>query len=269
MRALLDDRRFSIYCLLTAPERSGRARGSLDPAFRARATIAPETFEETSYGTWSVANAMRHLLQFAMDDDMDNNSFVFLSESCLPLYSPDVIHDALTNHVRGSWFSRWAGREQVVQRMAASSAPKHIGISGQQCVMSRDHAAVALFRFDDVAAEIGPDTWGPDEMVFISTLMKHEVPRSEMVYRAEGPVLADWERPMHSSTHEFNVVSYEDLLRLLMTDALFCRKVHPNSTLQHFSSVFTKRTSAWWYMAHFQKGSAHHVYNTLRLMDAL
>lgn len=267
MRALLEDRdRFNIYCLLTANENDSSA--TLDPDFRRRAVVCPTIYDETEYGTWSVAGAMRDLLQFAMDDDMDNNSFVFLSESCVPLYSPDVIHDVLTNHVGGSWFSRWAGDEQIAQRLRRiPGTHERIGISGQQCVMNRDHAAVALFRFDDMAKEIGDHVWGPDEMVFISALLTHQVPPGELVFHAEGPVFTDWERPRNSSPHEFNALTREELFRLLMSDALFCRKVHPESTLQNYSDVFMKRTPVWWYMAHFQKGSAHHVFNTMRLMD--
>ena len=246
MKCLLD-RRFKVYAMCTA----GDDR-NLDDDFRK--TVTKYIFRKAVYGEKSLAVAMADLLRCAVEDDPANGHFVFMSESCLPMWNPDVIYAAITERPM-TWMSRWEPREQ---RRA-----------GQQFITCRDHALIILDRFDAVLASYDDSTWAVDELVFLETLGDVSVP--EVLRHAEGPTFVDWERPKGSHPHEFGTdapVSKEDLFRLLASDALFCRKITRSSDLRRddLADLFLNRDFSWWKMTHEDKGSAHHVFNTLRLM---
>jgi len=208
------------------------------------------------YGKKSLAVAMADLLRLAVEDDPTNGHFVFLSESCLPMWNPDVIYAAITERLRGyTWMSRWD--------------PKHCERAGQQFITCRDHALIVLERFDAVLASYADSTWAVDELAFLETL--RNVP--DVLHHAEGPIFVDWERPKGSHPHAFGTdapVSKEDLFRLLMSDALWCRKITSETNdlrRDDIASLFLDRDFSWWKMTHEEKGSAHHVFNTFRLIS--
>jgi hypothetical protein len=247
-RLLRDDRRFKVYAMCTA----GDDR-NLDDDFRKSVSVFRKASTPPVYGKKSLAVAMAELLRCAVEDDPANGHFVFMSESCLPMWNPDVIYAAITEKPM-TWMSRW-DREQ---RRA-----------GQQFITCRDHALIILDRFDAVLASYDDSTWAVDELVFLETLGDVSFP--EVLRHAEGPTFVDWERPKGSHPHEFGTdapVSKEDLFRLLASDALFCRKVTRSSDLRRadLADLFLNRDVLWWKMTHEDKGSAHHVFNTLRLM---
>jgi hypothetical protein len=248
---VLQDQRFNVYALYTASP-NNQPSPNIDPLFRQRAvTVQADRYIETAYGKASLAGAMAVLLEFAFHHDATNSTFVFLSESCMPLWSPQVIYETLTTRVKGSWFSKWE--------------PTNPCRAGQQCVVCRQDAATILDRYQPVLESMR-DTWAADERLFITILQESP----HLLHKAEGPVLADWERPNKSSPHEFGpAVSSNDMILLLATDALFCRKVCSNSSLASFHKLFLGRSMSWWDMASRDKGSTHHLSNVLRLLASV
>jgi hypothetical protein len=248
MKRLVQDDRFVVYAMCTA----GDDRG-LDDDFRKIIRKCIIRKQCTMYGDKSLAIAMAELLKEAIADDIENSHFVFMSESCLPMWNPDVIYAAITERLRGyTWMSRWDPN----------------GRAGQQFLTCRDHAMVILDRFDSVMEEkySENETWAVDELVFLEILS--DVP--DVLHHAEGPTFVDWERPRGSHPHEFGKVSREDLFRLLASDALFCRKVTSETSelrRNDVASLFLNRDISWWKMTHEDKGSAHHVFNTFRLIS--
>jgi hypothetical protein len=257
MKRLLQEdpeRRFKVYAMCTA----GDDR-NLDDDFRKSVSVFRKASTPPVYGKKSLAMAMAELLRAAFVDSEQNTHFVFMSESCLPMWNPDVIYTAITQGLWGpmTWMSRWEPREHCCFR------------AGQQFITCRDHATIVLDSFDTVLASYDDSTWAVDELVFLETLRNAAVPN--VLHHAEGPTFVDWERPKGSHPHEFGpAVSKEDLFRLLASDALFCRKVTSETSdlrRDDLADLFLNRDFSWWKMTHEDKGSAHHVFNTFRLMS--
>lgn len=247
MASLLADPRFNVYALYTSP--SNQPNGHVDSVFKTRAIpVRNENYIKTEYGKASLAEAAVKMFEFARNHDPANASFVLLSESCLPLWSPDVIYSVLTCHIKGSWLSNWT--------------PGQLR-AGQQCVLSRDHLDTMIEAYRPYLTNM-ESLWAPDERLFITVLK--DLGLSNVLHKDEGPVLADWERPTGSSPFEFDQVSRDDVFKLLATDALFCRKVSRGSSLKNLAHMFLKRSIDWWTMSHYQKGSTHHLSNVFKIM---
>lgn len=253
MQRLLCDERFGVYAMCVTNHEKGM---HIDFKKHVTKFVLQKPGRCPQYGKKSLAVAMKDLLHFAVMDDERNSHFFFASESCLPMWNPDVIYAAITGDFGGStWMSRWDGPQRA----------------GQQFLTCRDHAMIILQRFDEVMADKYDDddnTWAVDELVFLETLQ--DVPN--VLHYAEGPTFVDWERPVGSHPHTFDAhMSKEDLFRLLASDALFCRKVTSDAEKivcdnVDVVSLFLDRDISWWKMTHRDKGSAHHVFNTFRII---
>lgn len=245
----------------------------VDPEFAAHAVTCATT-TPTKYGSPSVVMAMKDLLDCAYSNS-NNIAFLFLSESCCPLWNPAVIHEVLTNRVRTSWFSKWTSNGVQAQRRVDMLPPslKRANISrswiltGQQCSLSRMDAKILLESLGPLIMNRIPKNrmlnqtiWGLDEAAFITILAMKERP---MIRSHEGPVLANWSQPEGSSPKEYrDPLTEEDLFTLLATDALFFRKIQANHTQFADATscqVFASRKIADWDVTHHKKGSTYHL----------
>lgn len=268
----------NIYAFYTSKDHKPNER--VDSAFSRRA-IACDPGEPlpTKHGSPSVAVAMHELLACAMENP-SNETFVFLSESCCPLWNANVIHDVFATRIRRSWFSNWSqkGLEERKSKLPAAIKNANIGrswmLTGQQCSLIRSDAELFLKKLKPLILDHIPrnrmtnsSIWAIDESVFLSILHMHRRP---VVFANEGPVLANWlENEGHSPREYKYPLTEEDLFSLAATDALFFRKVqsdHPQLSDSSFCRVFLNRDMEIWDLNHNKKGSTHHLLFTMHLI---
>lgn len=243
----------------------------VDPVFARRAVpFVPRVPLPTAHGRPTVAYAMWRYLEWAVATDADSDYFVFLSETCCPLWNSKVIVDALAK-TGSSWFSKWEGRggPRSISQVYGPPLAEHAAVSGQQCVLSAADARYVVAHFERAYSSVAADVWGLDESIFITVL---RAGGRDMTCHAEGPVLANWEEPCGWSPKQYGRLQSSDMLLLLATDALFFRKASSSALRQlqnpAIARLFLCRDIAWWSMCHEDKGSTHHLFNTLQLVCA-
>ena len=109
-------RLFSLYIHTGANKHLGSKAGPAQPMdrfakFRIRSSITAE------WGQPTLIMAERLLLQTALKDE-ENQRFVLLSESCIPLYSPQLIYQQLMGELRSriNACKNWRGTDDHIQR---------------------------------------------------------------------------------------------------------------------------------------------------------
>ena len=276
-KTIYDKSKFKIFVLYTAP--GNKPTQNVDPLFlKNSVTVQPATEIKTKHGDPSLVVAMKELLEAAFNDRCKLTHFIFLSETCMPLWNGDVIYNAVTKCIKTSWFSRWQENQESISNRAknitkttilAKKIKKNFAVTSQQSLYSLSDVRTILKNFKAFFDIMKVQRHALDENIFI-TLLKSQ--QRKFLYKDEGPVLVNWDRTLvvkgRPSPYVYgNNIDFEDMFSLMSTDALFFRKVDPSSKfLIHNNAKFMSRSYELWKMNHCSKGSTHQIHNIFGIM---
>jgi hypothetical protein len=136
-------------------------------------------YVETQWGDISLTKVMIALLKQAFKNNK-NNTFVFLSESCLPVKNFNTFYNKF-NNIKKSYFTLGNYSGQHMSRFKYLNNPKKFGINKKNfyksetwCILCREHVKTILQNYI-TWLPVFKDVYIPEEHFFITLiLIKHD-----------------------------------------------------------------------------------------------
>jgi hypothetical protein len=187
---------------------------------------------ETEYANISLVKAQNLLLEEALKDKC-NQSFIFLSDSCIPLKTLNYIYEHIDQQFsyfniasHSACFPRCNGVLKYIHK-------DHIQKASQWCILKRAHAElmVASCEFVEWFQEC---SYAPDEHVYISNIYHNNL-QNEIITTpdiAEDATTftngggTDYKYASQCGLKNYTYITKEELLYLLESKSLFGRKFH-------------------------------------------
>ena len=183
---------------------------------------------ETTYGDISIVKAQNILLSEALKDD-NNEHFVFLSNSCIPLKNFDYVYEILNS--KYSYFNL-SPKEQCFPR--CENLLKHVDIeniqkASQWCILNRKHSSIMVNENYIAWYET---MFAPDEICYITNIYVNNL-QTELITTpnlADGATTftnwsdMDYKYISDCGLKNYNYITNEELLYLMNSKSLFGRK---------------------------------------------
>jgi hypothetical protein len=184
---------------------------------------------DTIYADRSIVHAQNILLENALRDE-DNQHFIFLSQSCIPLKHFNYIYRHLDHTV--SYFNqspdsyRFPRCDSLLQYMDKEVIKK----ASQWCILNRKHSEIVLRN--TVYLHWYCDVYAPDEIYYLTTLYFHKLQHelyTVLDVAIGGTTFVNWEGmdylyPSQRGLKTYSSVSAEELSYLCHSTSLFGRK---------------------------------------------
>lgn len=176
---------------------------------------------ETKWASFSIVQAMINLLEEAYKDK-DNYKFIFISDSCIPLYGFNYIYDFLTKN-NNSFFNIL-----YFDALKFKLIKKKIYVTSQWCILNRDHTKLHLSKFEKykkifLSLNIAENSIGAyDELYFYNVIrMENNLENIEKMMTTY--VKWNYEiNKFHPMT--FNKINKQILKEFINFNSLFSRK---------------------------------------------
>ena len=200
---------------------------------------------ETKWGHISLIKATLNLFKEAFQTE-ENKFFVLLSDKCIPLYNPDVLHKKITeinNNMLHS-FKTTAGTKWHNKRYGTIDKKDFFDKDNfygqhQWIILKRD--TVKFFIENDYTHLFGTYCDVPDETYFINIMNKFNIRSIQKTV-----TYVNWNE--HSDLEKYrklpktySKLSNENIENILKSDALFMRKVGPECDLPSYFDLFFKK----------------------------
>lgn len=184
---------------------------------------------DTIYADRSIVHAQNVLLEHALREE-DNQHFIFLSQSCIPLKHFNYIYHHLVHTV--SYFNQcpvsqcFPRCDSLLQYMGKDVIQK----ASQWCILNRKHSEIVVRNM--VYLQWYRDVYAPDEIYYLTTLYFHQL-QNELYtvpnVAVGGTTFVNWEGmdylyPSHHGLKTYSSVSAEELSYLCHSTSLFGRK---------------------------------------------
>lgn len=185
---------------------------------------------QTEYADISIVKAQTILLEEALKDE-NNQHFIFLSNSCIPLKSFQHVYDNLD--ISKSYFNI-SPQEQCFPNcndLLKTLDRKFIQKASQWCILNRKHSYTVINdkKYLDLYSKI----YSPDEIYFITTLFKNNLQNeiiSTLNMADKATTFTNWEGmnykfPSDKGLKNYNCISKEELFYLLNSKCFFWKKI--------------------------------------------
>ena len=202
----------------------------------------------TQYEHISIVHAQNLLLQNALLDS-DNQHFIFISNSCVPLKSFEHIYSSLsTQH---SYFNI-CSQYKCLQRCShlLNDSNKHfLQKSSQWCILNKKHASLMLSNTDYF--DWFKDITAPDEHCYISNIFYHNL-QDEIITTPDvahdATTFTNWEGydypfPSLFQLKNYSSISENELRFLLESKCFFGRKFNQECNMHSHIILPTIRSS--------------------------
>jgi hypothetical protein len=188
---------------------------------------------DTKYGDVSLILAQNKMFQYAFEHDLENNKFILLSGSCIPLKSFNDIYNKLTNTTKG--FFNISPHDQCFPNCDSllDDIPReYVGKSSQWCILNRLLVEKLAYKDTTIIKKLFQKIYAPDE-VYYYTFIKFEHLENEIETTpniAEGATtFTNWEGMSYKYVSKIGIQNYreisiDEILFLLNSPCLFGRK---------------------------------------------
>ena len=185
---------------------------------------------ETKYSDITIVKAQNILLQEALKD-IDNEHFIFISNSCIPLKCFNCIYDNLNE--KYSYFNIMP-KSQCFPRCNKTMEfidEKYIQKSSQWCILNRKHAELMITKTGYLTWFDYSDTV-PDEHCYITNIFYYNL-ENEIIATpnvANGATTftnwkgMDYKYPSNHGLKNYNSITQEELYHLMYSKCFFGRK---------------------------------------------
>lgn len=187
---------------------------------------------KTKYADMSIVKAQNLLLKKALKHDKENNLFIFLSNSCIPLKSFEHIYNTLNENF--SYFNISSHRQCFPRcnNTLKYIDRQYIQKASQWCILNKKHASLLLKKQKDYIKWFNYSQTVPDEHCYITFIFKNYL-QNEVIATMNESVNAttftNWEGTSYKypSLHglkNYKSITNEELIYLLNCKCLFGRK---------------------------------------------
>jgi hypothetical protein len=193
---------------------------------------------ETNWGNISLVKATLNLFKEAFQTE-ENTFFVLLSDKCIPLYNPDVLHQKITeinDNVFNS-FKTTPGTDWHKMRYGTIAKKEFFdehNFYGQSQWMILKRDTLKFFIENDYTHLFGNDCDVPDETYFINLMNKFNIPSIQKpityVNWNEDSDLAKYRKKPKT----YSKLTNEHVENILKTNTFFMRKVGPECNLPSY-----------------------------------
>jgi len=185
---------------------------------------------ETKYADITIVKAQNLLLQEAISDK-DNQHFIFVSNSCIPLKSFGHVYNSLNE---GYSYFNITPQSQCFPRCKTTLNyidKKYIQKAGQWCILNRKHTELMLNN-NDYINWFNYSSTVPDEHCYITNIfynnLQHELITTPNVANGATTFVnwegMDYKYPSNSELKNYSFITEDELLYLLGSKSLFGRK---------------------------------------------
>ena len=193
---------------------------------------------ETKWCHISLIKATLNLFKEAFQTE-ENKFFVLLSDKCIPLYSPDVLHKKITeiNNNMLNTFKTTRGTHWHNMRYGSIAKKDFFDEDNfygqhQWIILKRD--TVKFFIENDFTHLFGNCCDVPDETYFINIMNKFNIPSIQKTV-----TYVNWNEDSDMEKYAkrpktYSKLSNENIENILKSDALFMRKVGPECDLPSY-----------------------------------
>ena len=197
---------------------------------------------ETKWGDISLVKATLELFKEAFQTE-ENKFFVLLSDKCIPLYNPDVLHKKITeintnmlNSFKTEPGTNWHNmRYGTIAKKDFFDEDNFYG-QHQWIILKRD--TVKFFIENDYTHLFGNHCNVPDETYFINIMNKFNIPSiQKTVTYVNWNEDSDMEK-YKNKPKTYSKLTNENIENILKSDALFMRKVGPECNLPSYFDTF-------------------------------
>lgn len=181
----------------------------------------------TLWGDLSLVRATILLLSRAYECE-ENEFFVLVSESCIPVVPFDEIYYRLFRKAKSVCHAVPLAHEDIPPILRMAGYGGHVWKQSQWMILNRAHVRQIL---NGGCPELWIEWPVPDEAYFISTLSRLGVNIKDEV-ELSGSTWTRWLHPRSSSPLTFDWFSPATLTEIEQSGALFVRKVHSACDLE-------------------------------------
>jgi hypothetical protein len=202
---------------------------------------------DTKYADISLVKAQNILLKKALEDK-DNQHFIFVSESCIPLKSFNYIYGELNPSF--SYFNMFS-KDDCFPRcfvLLPFVTFKHIQKASQWCILNRKHSELMISNEKNLSNF--SNIYAPDEHCYIIFIyqagLENEIITTE--YIADGATtFTNWSNMKYKYNYStinhkiyspelknYNSISTEELVYLIKSKSLFGRKFTSKCNLSNY-----------------------------------
>lgn len=197
---------------------------------------------ETKYGDISLVNAQNILLQNALCD-VDNNHFIILSNSCIPLKPFTYVYNNLNKDK--SYFNI-APQTHCFPRCNNTLSfieHKYVQKAAQWCILNRKHTELMINK-NDYIKWFNYNETVPDEHCYITNIFVNNL-EDEIITTPnasnDATTFINWEGmdykyPSTNNLKNYSIITEEELIYLFNSKCLFGRKFN----IECSDSLFTK-----------------------------
>jgi len=184
----------------------------------------------TAWGKLSLVEATLLLFRTALQDP-DNEFFILLSDTCIPVHPMELIYRRLFEINSTTIFAYKANVNRYDRMWDKTCFKKEdFMMQSQWCILNRETAT--FFNMRDFTGVFGSDFGVPDEHYFVNLCLVHKLPfvNSKTTYTRWGS------SPWHPDT--FHSLTDDDLKRVKESGALFMRKISEKCKLPLYFDGF-------------------------------
>ena len=191
----------------------------------------------TKWGDISLVNAQNLLLKEAIKDE-ENEHFIFLSNSCIPLKNFDFIYNNL--NINYSYFDLSPKKNCFPRcnKLKSYINFKNIHKSSQWCILNKKHVNIILNNRHIYNLFKKYNIFAPDEHIYICTLF-HEKIETEIVNIST--TFKNFKKNSDSHPEEFKSLNKKNFINIVNSKNLFARKFTINcldSILKNFQNFY-------------------------------
>ena len=191
----------------------------------------------TKWGDISLVNAQNLLLKEAIKDE-ENEHFIFLSNSCIPLKNFDFIYTNLNTNY--SYFDISPNKNCFPRcnKLKPYINLKKIQKSAQWCILNKKHVNIILNNRHIYNLFKKHNIFAPDEHIYICTLF-HE--NFEMEIVNISTTFKNFKKNSDSHPEEFKSLNKKTFINIVNSKNLFARKFTTNcldSILKNFENFY-------------------------------
>lgn len=189
---------------------------------------------DTKYADVSLINAQNKIFQYAYEQDADNDKFVLLSGSCIPLKTFDNIYNKLTSTPKG--FMNICPEEQCFPNcnILLKYLPREsIGKASQWIILNRELVSKTVYIDKEIILELFSEVYAPEEIYYYTIAKLEKLEEKEIettINLAEGATtFTNWEGMKYKYMSNRGIKNYyeiskEEIIHLLYSPCLFGRK---------------------------------------------
>jgi len=197
---------------------------------------------KTKYADLSLIHAQNKMFQYAFEHDWDNYKFVLLSGSCIPLKSFTTIYNTLISTTKG--YINVCPTEQCFPNcnpLLKYLPRKYISKSSQWIILNRKLVYSITYRHNRIIDKFFKKIYAPEEIFYYSFIRFANLENEVEICNSgieNATTFTNWEGnnykyPSTKGIKNYNTISKEEIIYLLLSPCLFGRKFMRNCIIEN------------------------------------